>query len=165
MKQKAPETLLEAVRFFSDERQAWISVVNRRWPTGVIICPRCQSIKVRLIETQMIWRCNGCKQRFSAKTGTIFEESRLPFSKWLPAMWLIANAKNGVSSCELARSLGVTQKTAWMILRRLKLATGKHAFSPVLSDADAKACFFTWPAYRVGSERVELIGKDLVLEG
>jgi hypothetical protein len=70
----------------------------------------------------MTWRCNGCKRQFSAKTGTIFEESPLPFSKWLPAMWLISNAKNGVSSCELARSLGVTQKTAWFMLHRIRLA-------------------------------------------
>jgi transposase-like protein len=125
VKQKAPQTLLEAVRFFSDERHAWISVINRRWPTGVISCPRCDSIKVRLIESRMTWRCNGCSRQFSVKIGTIFEDSPLPFSKWLPAMWLIANAKNGISSCELSRSLGVTQKTAWLMLDRLKLAAIK----------------------------------------
>lgn len=122
MKERIPATLLEAVRVFGDERAAWLCVVNRRWPDGVITCPRCGSGKVRLIESRMKWTCNGCARQFSAKIGTIFEESPLPFSKWLPAMWLIANAKNGISSCELSRGLGVTQKTAWFMLHRIRLA-------------------------------------------
>jgi transposase-like protein len=119
---RIPTTLLEAVRYFADERAAWQCVVNRRWPDGNVVCPRCQSDKVHLIESRMIWRCNGCSRQFSAKIGTIFEESPIPFSKWLPAMWLIANNKNGISSCELARALGVTQKTAWFMLHRIRLA-------------------------------------------
>ena len=119
---KNPETLLEAVRYFANERDAWTCVVNRRWPDGIVICPRCGSSKVRLVESRMIWNCKDCVRQFSAKIETIFEESPLPFSKWLPAMWLIANAKNGVSSCEVARALGVTQKTAWFMLHRIRLA-------------------------------------------
>jgi len=119
---KAPQTLLEAVAYFADERAAWTCVVNRRWPDGKATCPRCDSEKVRIIESRMIWRCNGCGRQFSAKIGTIFEDSPIPFSKWLPAIWLITNAKNGISSCELARALGVTQKTAWFMLHRVRLA-------------------------------------------
>src|SRR5215469_5758328 len=97
-----PETLLEAVRHFANEREAWKCIVNRRWPDGQVTCPRCGCERVHLIETRMFWRCNGCKRQFSAKTGTIFEESPIPFSKWLPAMWMVANCKNGISSCEMA---------------------------------------------------------------
>lgn len=122
MSEKNPQTLLEAVVYFSNERAAWLCMVNRRWADGAVTCPRCQSEKVKLIETRMIWQCNGCSRQFSVKVGTIFEGSNISFSKWLPAMWLICNAKNGVSSCELARSLGVTQKTAWFMLHRLRLA-------------------------------------------
>lgn len=126
-KEQIPTTLIEAVAFFADERKAWRCVVNRRWADGNVICPRCQSNKVHLIESRMIWRCNGCSRQFSVKVGTIFEDSPIPFSKWLPAMWLITNNKNGVSSCELARALGVTQKTAWFMLHRIRLAMKETA--------------------------------------
>ena len=122
MKDGIPETLIEAVRYFADERAAWLCFVNRRWPDGRVTCPRCESDRVRLVESRMIWNCHGCKRQFSVKVGTIFEDSPLKFSKWLPAMWLIPNAKNGVSSCELARALGVTQKTAWFMLHRIRLS-------------------------------------------
>lgn len=122
MKQRdrIPQTLLEAVTYFADERAAWQCVVNRRWANGVA-CPLCGCVHVHLIESRLTWRCNGCKKQFSVKVGTIFEASPIPFSKWLPAMWLIANAKKGISSCELARALKVTQKTAWFMLHRIRL--------------------------------------------
>lgn len=119
--QSAPKTLLEVVNYFSDERRAFEWLLNERWPSGVA-CPRCKSDKVHFIETRMMWRCNGCKRQFSIKVGTIFEDSPIKLSKWLPAMWLIANCKNGISSYELARDLGVTQKTAWFMLHRIRLA-------------------------------------------
>ena len=152
---KHPQTLLEAVRYFSDERAAWLCVVNRRWPDGAVTCPRCGSPKVRLIESRMIWRCNDCKRQFSVKIGTIFEDSPIPFSKWLPCMWLIANAKNGVSSCEVAQSLGVTQKTAWLMLHRVRLAwtlTDAERFDRTLSQVVGEPLAYS-----------ELTGKDLVL--
>jgi transposase-like protein len=122
VRERIPKTLIEAVAYFADERAAWTCVVNRRWPDGVVTCPRCQSDKVRLVESRMIWNCRGCKRQFSVKVGTIFEDSPLPFSKWLPAMWMICGAKNGVSSYELHRALGVTQKTAWFMLHRIRHA-------------------------------------------
>ncbi|MHB8638164.1 MAG: IS1595 family transposase [Fimbriimonadaceae bacterium] len=125
--EKMPRSLIEAVSYFADERKAWKCFVHRRWPTAVS-CPRCGSVKVHLIETRMVWRCNGCTRQFSVKVGTIFEDSAIGFAKWLPAMWLICNAKNGVSSCELARSLGVTQKTAWHMLHRIRLAMQSGSF-------------------------------------
>lgn len=116
-----PQTLLEVIRFFEDEQRAFESVRDRRWPNGVS-CPRCGSASVRFMESRRAWNCNDCRRQFTAKTGTIFAESPISFSKWLPAMWLIANCKNGISSYELARDLGVTQKTAWFMLQRIRLA-------------------------------------------
>ena len=135
-----PQTLLEAVAYFADERSAWACVVNRRWANGAT-CPRCASAKVHFIETRLKWRCNDCKQQFSAKTGTIFEESPIGFAKWLPAMWLIANAKNGISSCELSRALGVTQKTAWFMLHRVRLAFQNGTFEKLAGHVEADETF------------------------
>jgi transposase-like protein len=122
-----PETLQEVVVYFSDPKRAFDYVRRRRWPNGTI-CPRCGSKKAHLIESRMIWRCNGCRKQFSVKVGTIFEDSPIPFSKWLPAMWLIANCKNGISSYELHRALKVTQKTAWFMLHRIRLALQEGTF-------------------------------------
>ncbi len=118
-----PTTLLEAVTYFSDPARADAYIVSRRWPNGVA-CPRpdCGSASVQAIKTRRIWRCKDCGRNFSAKTNSIFEHSPIPFTKWLPALWLLANTKNGTSSHELARALGVTQKTAWFMLHRVREA-------------------------------------------
>lgn len=116
-----PKTLLEVISHFADERTAFDYMRFRRWPNGVT-CPRCGSERVHLIESRMIWRCNECVKQFSIKIGTIFEDSPIKLSKWIPAMWLIANAKNGISSYELHRALGVCQKTAWFMLHRIRYA-------------------------------------------
>ena len=122
MKAELPEGLIEATRFFHDEKTCHEFLTEMRWPNGVE-CPRCGSKNIsKLIESRRIWTCKGCKKQFSAKVGTIFEDSPLSLTKWLPATWLIVNAKNGISSCELSRALGVTQKTAWFVLHRIRLA-------------------------------------------
>jgi transposase-like protein len=143
---KSPQTLREAIVFFSDEQRAFESIRDRRWPNGVV-CPRCQCEKVGYVETRRtakdgsikvrrLWNCHGCKEQFTVKTRSIFEDSPLPFSKWLPAMWLIANAKNGISSCELHRALGVTQKTAWFMLHRIRLAMQNGTFEKLMDDVE-----------------------------
>ena len=117
-----PEGLVEATRFFATEKTCHEFMSAMRWPNGVE-CPRCGSKDIgKLIEARRVWTCKGCKKQFSAKLGTIFEDSPLSLTKWLPATWLIVNAKNGISSCELARALDVTQKTAWFMLHRIRLA-------------------------------------------
>lgn len=121
---------------FADENVAFRAMAYRRWPNGVV-CPLCGSDRVRLMEKRKVWNCNGCRKQFSVKTGTIFEDSPISFSKWLPAMWLIANAKNGVSSCELARSLSVTQKTAWFMLHRIRLAMETGSFEKLGGKVEA----------------------------
>lgn len=95
-----------------------------RWPDGVVLCPTCKSSAVYFLANQRRWECMGRhpRRQFSVKVGTIFEDSPLGLDKWLPAMWMLGGDRNGISSCELARSLGVTQKTAWFMLQRIRLA-------------------------------------------
>ena len=120
-----PQTLQEAIVYFSDQENCLNYLVTRRpeWANGVV-CPTCGSDKVSFLKNQLRWQCasHHAKRQFSVKVGTIFEESPISLDKWLAAMWLILNAKNGISSCEIARALGVTQKTAWFMLHRIRLA-------------------------------------------
>lgn len=118
-----PKTLTEAIRHFSDPDVTLLTMVKLRWPNGVH-CPICGHANPRFIRTRSIWECRRkhAKRRFSAKTGTIFEDSPLGLEKWLIAIWLLANCKNGISSYELHRTIGVTQKSAWFMLHRIRLA-------------------------------------------
>jgi len=118
---ETPTTLIEAIKQFSDPRFAHDYLVSIRWPDGVT-CPRCGCDRVAFLSTRRIFKCKGCKKQFSAKVGTIFEDSPLGLDKWFTAYWLIVNAKNGISSCELARSLGVKQDTAWHMAHRIRFA-------------------------------------------
>src|SRR5204863_5091260 len=120
---KAPKTFLEAVRYFSDVDACLQLLVALCWPRGVK-GPQCGSKKVTFLEKAKLWKCKNAhpKQKFSVKVGTIFEDSPIGLEKWFPAMWLASNCKNGVSSYELHRALGVTQKTAWFMLQRIRLA-------------------------------------------
>ncbi len=122
---KEPETLIEAIKYFSDPDVCLDFVAKLRWANGVA-CPTCGSTDVRFIKTRRIWECKSQhpKRQFSVKVGTIFEDSAIGLDKWLAAIWMIANAKNGVSSYEVARNLGVTQKTAWFMMHRIRLAMG-----------------------------------------
>ncbi len=120
---KPPQTLVDAIRFFRNPKNCREYLVARRWPDGVI-CPVCGSSEVYYVSSRNGWECKTRhpKRKFTLKTGTIFEDSALGFDKWLPAVWMVANMKNGVSSHELARSLGITQKSAWFMLHRIRLA-------------------------------------------
>ena len=122
-----PTNLLEAVRYFSDLDVAVDFVAKMRWPNGPV-CPRCGCIEHSYLTTRRVWKCKACKKQFSVKAGTIFEDSPLGLDKWLPAVWLIANAKNGISSHELARAIGVTQKSTWFMLHRIRLAMQTGSF-------------------------------------
>ncbi len=125
----APKTLMEAVRFFSDADRTLNTMVEMRWPTGVH-CPTCGRTDVRWIATRRLWECKEKhpRKQFSAKVGTIFEDSPLGLDKWFVAIWSIANCKNGISSYELARAIGVTQKSAWHMLHRIRLAMETGSF-------------------------------------
>jgi transposase-like protein len=118
-----PRTLIEAVKYFAKPENQLSYLVARRWPKGVT-CPVCGSDKVHYDRTRMGWRCatKHPMRKFTLKTGTIFEDSPLGLDKWLPTVWMITNCKNGVSSWEIHRAIGVTQKTAWFMLQRVRLA-------------------------------------------
>jgi transposase-like protein len=120
-KDEKPKTLLEAIRYFSDVDVCVDYVATLRWPNGPV-CPRCEGTEHSYLTTRRVWKCKSCKKQFSVKVGTIFEDSALGLDKWLPAIWLAANSKNGISSHELGRALGTTQKSAWFMLQRIRLA-------------------------------------------
>jgi len=130
-----PKTLQEAIQYFSDEQVCVDAVALMRWMDGPH-CPDCwtpggdKGRNPYYIKTQRRWKCRDCRRQFSVKIGTIFEDSPIPLQKWLPALWLLVNCKNGVSSWELHRALKVSQKTAWFMLHRLRLAlkTEAHVF-------------------------------------
>lgn len=116
-----PKTLQQAIRYFKDEQTCVDAIVALRWPDGPI-CPKCGHNQNYYLATQRRWKCKSCKKQFSVKVGTIFEDSPIALEKWLIALWMLVNCRNGVSSYELGRSLGMTQKSAWFVLHRLRLA-------------------------------------------
>src|SRR5688500_9174946 len=137
---KQPETLSDAIRYFADPDRALAFVVLLRWPKGVA-CPRCGGENPNFLKTRRIWKCRACRQQFSVKVGTIFEDSPLGLDKWLPALWMLANSKNGVSSYEVGRALGVTQKTAWFMLGRIRAAMETAAGSRFEGEIEADEAF------------------------
>ena len=120
---REPKTLQEAIIHFADADNCLEYMVSRLWPNG-IVCPVCGRTEPTFLKNQRKWQCKSVhpKRQFSAKTGTIFEDSPIPLEKWLPTMWLVTNCKNGISSYEISRAMDVTQKTAWFMLHRIRLA-------------------------------------------
>ena len=119
-----PETLQDAMKYFADSDRAFEFMKALRWPNGVVKCPQCDGTEVSFISTRKLWTCKHCKthKQFTIKVGTVMEDSSIPFDKWICGFWLIANAKNGISSYEIARSLGLTQKTGWFLMHRIRFA-------------------------------------------
>ncbi|HEY4380929.1 MAG TPA: IS1595 family transposase, partial [Acidobacteriaceae bacterium] len=139
-----PKTLHDATVYFSDPDNCLRYLAAKRWPDGVVKCPTCGSDKVSFVPSRRLWQCKKRhpKCQFSIKVGTIFEDSPIPLNKWLMAMWLIANCKNGVSSYEIHRGVGVSQKSAWFMLHRIREAMkmkpertfGSHWGNPIEVD-------------------------------
>ena len=123
-KNEFPQTLHEAIRYFANGDNAFDFLKSIRWPDGKVKCPYCTSEDVSFISTRKVWKCKAKheKQQFSVKVGTVLEDSPIALDKWLCAFWLIANCKNGISSYELAKDIGITQKSAWFMLHRIRLA-------------------------------------------
>jgi transposase-like protein len=121
---EAPKTLQQAILHFADYENCKTFMVALRWPDGKVLCPQCGSSKVTYLAKARVWKCYGghSQAKFSLKTGTIFEDSPLPLSKWLPAVWLLVDCKNGISSYEIGRDLGVSQKSAWHMMHRIRYA-------------------------------------------
>lgn len=119
-----PTTLQQAVKTFSDEQFCIDLIAAMRWSDGQAVCPKCHEKNNHFMASRKVWQCKNkkCKKQFSVKVGTIFEDSPIRLESWLMAMWLIVNAKNGISSYELHRAIGITQKSAWFVLHRIRLA-------------------------------------------
>ncbi len=155
----APKTLLEAIRYFSDPERCHEFMVSIRWPKGVA-CPSCGRKDVRYISTRRLWECKGAhpKRQFSAKVGTIFEDSPIGLDKWFAAVWMIANDKNGVSSYEVHRALGVTQKTAWFMLHRIRLAMQTGTFRKMKGRVEVDETFVGGKVSNMHKGRRKMIG-------
>ena len=140
MKQKAkPTTLQAAIRYFSDEQTCIDTVAALRWPDGVT-CPACEHKEHYWLASQKRWKCKDCGRQFSVKLNTIFEDSPISLDKWLVAIWMLANCRNGVSSYELARTVGVTQKSAWFMLHRIRLAMRSGSLEKIGGSGSEVEC-------------------------
>ncbi len=135
-----PNTLAEAIRYFADPDTSLTFLASLRWPDGVT-CVACDAKNPGFLKTRRIWKCRECGRQFSVKLGTIFEDSPIGLDKWLPALWMLANSKNGISSYELARALGVTQKTGWFMLHRIRLAMQTKTFAKMHGHVEADETF------------------------
>ncbi len=135
-----PTTLVGAIRYFADPDRCLSFVAGLRWPIGPI-CPRCGAVDPLFLKTRRLWKCRACKNQFSIKVGTIFEDSPIGLDKWLPALWMVVNCKNGVSSYEIARALGVTQKTAWFMTHRIRLAMQTQTFKKMSGEVEIDETF------------------------
>jgi transposase-like protein len=135
--ENTPDTLLGAVKYFADIETCIAFVAALRWPNGVE-CPRCGAgpDATYRLSTRPLWKCRACKKQFSIKVGSIFEDSPIGLDKWLPALWMLVNCKNGVSSYEIARDLGITQKSAWFMLHRLRLAVQHKTFDKIAGHVE-----------------------------
>lgn len=138
----APRTLQEAILYFADPDRCLKFMVDIRWPDGVK-CPTCGSKEVMFLSTRRVWKCKAkhAKQQFSAKVGTVFEDSPIGLDKWFAAVWMVANCKNGVSSYEIHRALKVTQKTAWFMDHRIRLAMQTGSFEKVAGEFEVDESF------------------------
>ena len=132
------KSLTDAIRYFADAQNCIDAVKEMRWPDGCPVCPWCDAVEGQRrhywLDTQKRWKCYACRKQFSVKMGTIFEDSPIKLDKWLVAMWLIGNCKNGISSYEIARHVGVTQKTAWFMLHRIRFALANGGWPKMGSD-------------------------------
>src|SRR5580704_915561 len=137
-----PKSLQEAILYFSNPDNCLNYLVARRWPKGVT-CPTCGSEKVSFSASRRIWQCSThhSKRQFSVKVGTIFEDSPIGLDKWLAATWMLTNCKNGISSYEVGRALQITQKSAWFMLHRIRLALQDEAFGKVSGEVEVDETF------------------------
>ncbi len=143
MQTKTPRSLQQAIVYFSDYRNCHDFLVSLRWPDERVTCPRCGSDHVTYLNNARVWKCYGKHDhaKFSLKTGTIFEDSPLGLDKWFCALWLIVNCKNGVSSCEIARDLNITQKSAWFMAHRLRFALHSGSFDKLSGEVEVDETF------------------------
>jgi len=133
-----PQTLQQAIVYFNDPDNALGFMISLRWPDGKIVCPRCQSDQTTFISTRRTWQCKNkeCKKMFTVKLGTLMEDSPIGLDKWMAAIWMIGASKNGISSYEIHRSLGITQKSAWFLMHRIRLAMQSGTFNKLSGEVE-----------------------------
>jgi transposase-like protein len=161
---ETPDTLHQAVIWFSDFEHCRQFMTELRWSDGKVTCPACGSDNVTWLAKARVWKCYAKHERptFSLKTGTIFEDSPIPLEKWLCAAWMLINCKNGISSYELHRGLGVTQKTAWFMLHRVRLAMQESGFTMLTGNIEVDETFIGGKARNMHkSKRLEKLGGSL----
>jgi transposase-like protein len=163
---ESPKTLAEAVVYFNDPDNALNYLAAKRWPKGVT-CPYCEAKEPMFLKTRRIWKCKAtdCRKQFSVKIGTVLNESPIPLDKWLMAMWMVANCKNGVSSCEMARDLGITQKSAWFLLHRIRESMQDKTATKLAGKVEVDESFIGGKARNMHRSRRERVitgtgGKD-----
>ncbi len=135
---KTPKTLLDIIRYFSDEKVCVTFLEKLRWDLGIPCCMKCGSTAITRMRNRPIYQCKekGCRYQFGIRMGTVMENSPIPLSKWLPCFWMICNDKNGISSYEVARGLGVTQKSAWFMLHRVREAMQDGFFAQLSGEVE-----------------------------
>jgi transposase-like protein len=156
-----PQNLVEAARYFSDPQVCIDFVAGLRWADGPV-CPACGGKEHGYLTTRRLWKCKNreCRKQFSVKVGTIFEDSPIPLDKWLLSIWLIANSKNGISSHELGRSVGITQKSAWFVLHRIRLAMQIGSFEKFDGETETDETFVGGAATFMHKDRKQRVMKD-----
>jgi transposase-like protein len=135
------KTLIEVIRYFQDPQICIDTVAAMRWPEGKPVCPRCGGVKHYYLASQWRWKCAGCKFQFTVKVGTVMEDSPIPLDKWLITLWMLVSCKNGISSYEVHRSIDVTQKSAWFMLQRLRLALRDGMGGKLSGEVEADETF------------------------
>lgn len=138
---QTPQTLLEAIKYYSSEAVCVEFLSQLKWGGDEKCCTRCGSTAVYGMRTRPVFKCRDCKKQFSIKVGTVMEDSAIPITKWIPALWMIVNDKNGISSCEVARALGVTQKSAWFICHRIREAIQNGMFTKLSGEVEVDETF------------------------
>jgi transposase-like protein len=137
---RLPKTLVEANKYFDDPDVCVQFVADIRWPDGPV-CPTCGGTEHSYLTTRRLWKCKACKRQFSVKVGTIFEDSSIKLKNWLTAIWLICNSKNGISSYELGRAIGVQQRSAWFMEHRIRLAMQIGTFDRITGEVEVDETF------------------------
>lgn len=162
-----PTSLQEAIIYFSDFENCQRFMIELRWPDGKVRCPYCQSEKVTYLANARLWKCYGDhpKAKFSLKVGTLFEDSPIGLDKWFTSLWLLVNCKNGISSYEIARDLGISQKSAWHMMHRLRFALHSGSFEKLFGHVEIDETFIGGKARNMhASKRAKKItgtgGKD-----
>jgi transposase-like protein len=153
-----PKTLQQAIKHFSSDEQLCIDFfASIRWENGIAICPICESDKTSFLSTRKVWKCKACKKQFSVKVGTILEGSNISLDKWICGIWLIVNAKNGISSYEIHRSIGITQKSAWFMLHRIRAAMETGSFEKLSGNVECDETFIGGKAKNMHKSKREKV--------